>query len=78
MPKFEFRILCANSNVACPLVKKLTPFEDGYIIRDATKFDDYDHIALKNFSNNAEAIQTMENIVKKSKGQIIECTIAQL
>ena len=50
----------------------LTPKKDGYTVRLASKFDDFDHIVLKDFKTLQEAEEKRESMIDNSEGRILE------
>lgn len=74
----EFRILCRDAEDSCSFVQKLTPAKEGYTIRRASKYDDFDHIVSKNFNTLQEAKDKMKSLKQESHGKILEHQIAVL
>ena len=50
----------------------MTPENEGYSVRIASKFDDFDHIAIKDFESLQDARNKRESMMARSEGRILE------
>jgi hypothetical protein len=76
MPTFEFRILCADRDASCDLVKGLMR-KDSFVIKTVDETSKtYDHIGTIDLSNPNIALTKLRNLEKTAGKAIRNVEIA--
>ena len=70
MPEVEFRVLCANTEIACNRVKTL--MSDFPSLSDAKKDHVYDHFGTRKFNSVAEAIQRKNQLYTQAGNDVTD------
>ncbi|HEX9845513.1 MAG TPA: hypothetical protein VGA92_03505 [Candidatus Nitrosotenuis sp.] len=70
MPEVEFRVLCANTEIACNRVKTL--MNDFSSIKDAKKDHVYDHFGTRKFDSVADAIKRKNQLYTQAGNDVCD------